>query len=257
VEATMIEFIIKGGIVMWPIIGSALFGIAIILERSIYFFITNVKFEEFKEVLLNAIQKCGLTNDLILENPYAAFASLVDRIQYEKWNRSPYNKIVTTYLNNINNPVKLREEVLKRVGSEEIEKMERYFQGLSVISHVSPLLGLLGTVTGIISAFAVISKLGGQVDVTALAGGIWEAMITTAAGLIVAIPSQIAYLYFEKIVSSRANNMSYIISYLNEYVYKNTLVENLSEDNTPEFADPNELIPVIKVSEEIVKDEVK
>ena len=75
--------------------------------------------------------------------------------------------------------------------------MERHFQGLSAISHVSPLLGLLGTVTGIIAAFGVISRLGGQVDVTALAGGIWEALLTTAVGLCVAVPFAIVHAALE------------------------------------------------------------
>jgi len=107
--------------------------------------------------------------------------------------------------------------------------MEKNFKGLSAISHVSPLLGLLGTVTGIIGAFAVISELGGQVDVTALAGGIWEAMLTTAAGLVVAIPAQLSFLYFEKVVSARANRMSYIITYLNEELFSGNKLETGSE----------------------------
>jgi len=227
----MIDTIIKGGPVMIPIIILALLSLGIILERFLYLYITDIDYDRFRDDFIKKLEETG--NDLKKMNADRKFpAGIPERddskgwirklptlIRAEREKRNPYHKIVSSYLACLDSGERSREETLKRIGSEEIERMERNFKGLSAVSHISPLLGLLGTVTGIISAFAVISELGGQVDVTALAGGIWEAMITTAAGLIVAIPSQLAFLYFEKRVDARANRMSYLITYLNERLF--------------------------------------
>ncbi len=88
------------------------------------------------------------------------------------------------------------EKILARTGSRELSLLEHNLRGLNVIANVAPLLGLLGTVTGMIKAFIQIQEHAGGVDAAQLAGGIWEAMITTAAGLTVAIPSLLFYNYF-------------------------------------------------------------
>ncbi len=226
----MLELIQKGGVVMWPIAGLAFVSIAIIIERIVYFYITSFNYEIFRDRLLDKIRTEDLSSINLkaepgLEDDKSWFRRMKEKIVLYKWNSNPYRKIATTYIENINTGTRSREEALRRVGSEEIERMEKHFKGLSAISHISPLLGLLGTVTGIIGAFTVISELGGQVDVTALAGGIWEAMLTTAAGLVVAIPSQLAFIYFEKNVSFRANRMSYVVTYLNEELFSDNAHE--------------------------------
>lgn len=77
-----------------------------------------------------------------------------------------------------------------------LQELEKNVDILGVIAHVAPLLGLLGTVTGMIRAFMKIEELAGQVSASALAGGIWEALLTTAFGLMVAIPSFVMYHWF-------------------------------------------------------------
>ncbi|HOO57157.1 MAG TPA: MotA/TolQ/ExbB proton channel family protein, partial [bacterium] len=90
-----------------------------------------------------------------------------------------------------------------RVGSNQRRDLERNVNTLGIIAHISPLMGLLGTVVGMIRAFMTIQALGGQVDATDLAGGISEALITTAAGLAVAIPVMILFHFIE----GRVDNM--------------------------------------------------
>lgn len=80
------------------------------------------------------------------------------------------------------------EEELGRVGGNQLVAMQSYFRWLEVIGNVAPLLGLLGTVMGMITAFQQLEVAGSKVDPSILAGGIWEALITTQVGLIVAIP---------------------------------------------------------------------
>ncbi len=233
----MKEFIHNGGPVMVFIIACALVGIAIIVERLIYFYLTGANYEKFKEMLLERMRSSNLGMVSCMISPSGSGSPVRRFFQWmncQRWNRSPYVKMATTYVKNIGKGHRSREEALKRIGSEEIERMERNFKALSAISHVAPLLGLLGTVTGIITAFSVISELGGQVDVSALAGGIWEAMLTTAAGLSVAIPTQLAYLYFEKVVSARVNRMSYTVTHLNEALFSSAAEEGKDEEHLPE-----------------------
>ncbi|HEC49618.1 MAG TPA: MotA/TolQ/ExbB proton channel family protein, partial [Candidatus Desulfofervidus auxilii] len=87
-------------------------------------------------------------------------------------------------------------------GQKELKKLESYLPTLATIANISPLLGLLGTVTGMIKAFMVVEKMGNKVNAGFLAGGIWEAMITTAFGLTVAIPTLMFYSYFTNWVNN-------------------------------------------------------
>jgi biopolymer transport protein ExbB len=89
-----------------------------------------------------------------------------------------------------------RSEVV-RVGTLEVRALESWLRGLSAAAHLSPLLGLLGTVFGMIEAFMNIEGAGDAVSPAILAGGVWEALLTTAFGLTVAIPSMAAYYLFE------------------------------------------------------------
>jgi biopolymer transport protein ExbB len=87
------------------------------------------------------------------------------------------------------------KEAIESAGRSEIYQLEKGFGALATIAGVAPLTGFLGTVTGMIQAFMRIQELGGNVNATVLAGGIWEALITTAAGLLVGILTLLAYNY--------------------------------------------------------------
>ncbi len=84
------------------------------------------------------------------------------------------------------------ERELERQGNGELDRLRRNLRTLEVIAMVSPLLGLLGTVLGMIQSFQELELAGGSANAAVLAGGIWQALLTTAAGLIVAIPAAIA-----------------------------------------------------------------
>jgi len=86
---------------------------------------------------------------------------------------------------------------VSRVGSRELRDLESWLRALSSIAHLSPLVGLLGTVIGMILAFMQVEKSGSTVDPSLLSGGIWQALLTTAYGLTIAIPSMAAFHMFE------------------------------------------------------------
>ncbi len=99
------------------------------------------------------------------------------------------------------------EKTTSHIGAREIRFLERFLPSLFLISNVAPLLGLFGTVTGMIKAFQTIQNLGGKVDASVLAGGIWEAMMTTALGLGVAIPAMVLHNFLQGKVHKAADEL--------------------------------------------------
>lgn len=99
------------------------------------------------------------------------------------------------------------KEAMEGAGRAEIRVLERNLGAIATIAGVAPLLGFLGTVTGMIRAFMKIQVLGGNVNASVLAGGIWEALVTTASGLAVGIPAFIMYNYFVGRVESFGGEM--------------------------------------------------
>lgn len=132
---------------------------------------------------------------------------------------NPIPRVAEQYLKNLENDAK-RNEILRREGSLALEKIEARLKGLAAITHIAPLLGLLGTVTGLVGAFHQIEILGGHVQPSDLAAGIWEALITTVFGLLIAIPCMAAYHGFESEADRIARRMQFMISELDEFFGK-------------------------------------
>ncbi len=108
-------------------------------------------------------------------------------------------------------PDALREEV-QRAGEAEISALESHLRGLEVIGSLAPLLGLLGTVLGMIRAFMRLEEAGARVDPSLLSGGIWEALLTTAVGIAVAIPAMAALAWLESQVDRVRRTLSDVVT---------------------------------------------
>jgi len=106
---------------------------------------------------------------------------------------------------------RLREE-LARLGGEQIELLRGWFRPLEVIAALAPLLGLFGTVLGMIAAFQALERAGSRVDPAILSGGIWEALLTTAVGLAVAIPAVALLNWLERRVERQAQEMESLVT---------------------------------------------
>jgi biopolymer transport protein ExbB len=102
------------------------------------------------------------------------------------------------------------KEAVENAGKQEISKLERGLSVLATVSGIAPLLGFLGTVTGMITAFMTIEDLQGAANPSDLAGGIWEALTTTAFGLIVGIPALAFYNYFLNYVKKLVGDMEIV-----------------------------------------------
>ncbi len=177
----MWEILSRGGVVMIPIVLCSVIGLALILERSWHFWRIRRDQALFQEEALEML-KAGKVEDLSSR---------------ARQSRSPLAPLILAFLDHRESPERAdQERALRRAGSRKLQELEHHLRGLHIIANVAPLLGLLGTVTGMINAFMKVESFGNRVEVSQLAGGIWEALLTTAAGLTVAIPCMLFYNYF-------------------------------------------------------------
>jgi biopolymer transport protein ExbB len=172
----MWEIVRAGGPMMWPSIICSIIAAAIVLERLWTLQDKRVLPRELTQKVWQLIES-NQVNDKVI-------AALEQN--------SPLGRVLAAGLKNRNRPREVLIQRLEDTGRHVIHELERFLNTLGTIAGVSPLLGLLGTVTGIIKSFNAI-QAGGMGDPRALSGGIAEALICTAAGLMVAIPSLVAY----------------------------------------------------------------
>ena len=176
----MLELFLKGGLLMYPLLLCSIVALAIILERTICIFYLKKH---------GLIEKLSSIKTLIAEERLKEAQKQASLMQHPLINElghfltsSPRRSVM--------------EKSLSHLGQKEIRKAEARLSILATIANISPLLGLLGTVIGMIRAFMVVQSMGNKVSAAMLAGGIWEAMLTTAFGLSIAIPTLICYDYF-------------------------------------------------------------
>ena len=110
--------------------------------------------------------------------------------------KSPVANVIKAGLEKVKYGRERMKEAMESAGNAETYYLEKHLNIIATLAGITPLIGFLGTVTGMIKAFMKIEELAGNVNATVLAGGIWEAMVTTAAGLSVGIPALIIYNYF-------------------------------------------------------------
>ena len=177
-----VDIINKGGPVMIPIILCSMFALAIILERLINLYRPREDSKRFMDDITASLKRNRIS----------------EALQICEQTQGPVARILKAGIIKHDCSRPEIREAIEDAGLHEVPKLEKNLSALATIAHVSPLLGLLGTVTGMVSTFQIIQQKAQAmypVDPSVLAKGIWEALITTVAGLIVAIPSFVAYNY--------------------------------------------------------------
>jgi biopolymer transport protein ExbB len=176
------KLFLSGGPVMIPILICSILAVGIVIEKLWYFFVISTNTQKLKADIFQCLKNHGIK----------------EAVQICEANPSPVAKILKAGILKFGASRDEIKETMEDVSLFEIPRLEKRLSALATIANVSPLLGLLGTVTGMTGSFHTI-----QVRATAnnpvtpgdLAGGIWEALITTVAGLVVAIPTFVAYNY--------------------------------------------------------------
>lgn len=176
----IISLFFKGGIIMPILLIMSVYMLAVILYKVFQFYASGAMHQWFVEPVMARVKKGEYTAAEEMLKPARGPVAHIMRVA------------IACVLNR-NMSSKSREAEITRVGTGEIMKLESHMRGLEMVATSGPLLGLLGTVMGMVTAFSRLAASGSRVDPATLADGIWEALIATAGGLIVAIPAVVAY----------------------------------------------------------------
>jgi biopolymer transport protein ExbB len=211
----MIDYMQKGGPLMWLILLCSVISIAVFAERLLYFHRAAIDLGEFLQGLSNLVRKRNLA-----EARVECQATSV-----------PVTRVIHAALIRHRLPRAELREIVQEAGQLEVPRLERNLGMLIAIGYICPLIGLLGTVTGLIQAFVQLSANNGYATLADVSGGIYQSLLTTAAGLVVTIPTILAYCY----LSARLNALLHDMERAGIEVV-NLLSETESDSSIIEFA---------------------
>lgn len=202
----MVDLFVKGGPFMWPLLLMLFFGIAVALERLWTLTKAAINTKEFFVQVQEALKQQG---------PDGA-AEVCSNTP------GPVASVLHAGLQRLNRGIDHVEKAIEESGAIEMAFLERGMVWLSTVANIAPLLGFLGTVSGMIGAFDAIAKAG-DVEPSIVAGGISEALITTASGLVIAIPIQAFHNFFiskiDKIIIDMQESSSQFVEELIQLGY--------------------------------------
>ncbi len=192
-EITVLELLFKGGFMMIPLLILFFFTIYIFIEKILIINRESKSPKNFNEEIINRIKNDDINGaKLVCEDT-----------------NNPVSRMILKGLDKLHTNLKNIETSIENVGKIEIYNLEKKLSMLATISGAAPMIGFLGTVTGMIQAFISIAEEEGAVSPKLLSSGIYEAMLTTAAGLFVGIIAYLAYNYLVTRVEKLIHNMEY------------------------------------------------
>ena len=188
---SFLELALKGGPVMIPIAILSILAIYIFIERFI------------------AINRASREDNNFMNNirDFIHSGRIDSALALCKGNASPIARMIEKGITRIGKPLNDINTAIENVGKIEVAKLEKNVTTLAVCAGAAPMLGFLGTVTGMVRAFYNMSKAGNNIDIATLSGGIYEAMVTTVAGLIVGIIGYFCY----NIIVARISKLVFIM----------------------------------------------
>jgi len=190
----LFEVFLKGGYLMWPILLASLIALEVIINKFIVLHRAQMNVSKFMITIRNFIKKKDIDG-------------AVSHCLAEK---TPVANIVRKGLKKYPLGHERVKEAIENAGKQEVVRLEKGLSILATVAGIAPLLGFLGTVTGMIAAFQRIQDLQGAASPSDLAGGIWEALLTTAFGLAVGIPALLFYNYFVGRVNKMVSEMELV-----------------------------------------------
>lgn len=179
---------------MWPILLCSIIAVGIAIDRYLVMRKAKMNSPKFLVKIRTMLKKKDVTG----------------AISFCLEERTPAANIVRKGLKKYRFGHERVKEAIESAGREEVTKLEKGLPTLATVSGIAPLLGFLGTVTGMISTFMIVQDLKGSASPADLAGGIWEALLTTAFGLFVGIPALALYNYFQSAIAKLIGQMETI-----------------------------------------------
>jgi biopolymer transport protein ExbB len=196
---TLSDLFERGGFVMYPLLACSILAVCVAIERIIVFLFRAGSYRQLSSQLS---QRLGSE-------------SVVEVREWLQLRRTPLARVADCYLAQLDRAPAIRDEVVAQQASQQVTLLERRIHWLSVIGHLAPMIGLLGTVWGLVDAFHQIEAHGGNVQPGDLASGIWQALLTTVFGLIVALPTLAIYHFLDNRVAAITLQMEWLVTELN------------------------------------------
>src|SRR6202165_2040604 len=162
---------------MWPILACSIISVAVFAERFFYLHRATIHVGEFLKGLSNLIQR----------------RNFAEALHESAGTPGPVARVIHSAILRHDAPRAELREIVQEAGQLEVPKLERFLGVLAPLAYLAPLLGLLGTVAGMIDAFGTLSSNGGYATVTELSNRVYKSLLTTAAGPVVATPTVVAY----------------------------------------------------------------
>jgi len=187
----MLDLISKGGPLMWLLLGCSILTIALTLERYFHFHRAAIDVGD----LLH-----GLRN-LIRNRNYA------EALHECAGTPGPVARVIHSAIIRHDAPRPELKEIVQESGQLEVPKLEKYLAVLLSVAYVAPLIGLLGTILGLVNTFVAINAAGGYATATEISRGVYESLISSAAGLMVAIPAFVFYSFLRAYSKSLMHDM--------------------------------------------------
>ena len=175
----MIEMISKGGPLMWLLLACSILALGIFAERLFLFHRSTIHVGEFLQGLSNLVQK----------------RNYAEALHECAGTPGPVARVIHAAVIRHEAPRAELKDIVQEAGQLEVPRLERYLSVMMTIAYIAPLIGLLGTVIGLVDTFVQFDTLSGQATVSDISKGVYQSLITSAAGLVVAIPTFILYSY--------------------------------------------------------------
>ena len=198
---------------MYPLLVCSIVAVSVAVERILVLILHRDSYDRFVLELETRLTDSGV------EGAKTLLANL----------NSPLAHVAGSILNHVHVKPDTREGIVNREASEQIAHLEKRINWLSIIGTLAPMIGLLGTVIGLVEAFYQIEQQGGQVQPGDLASGIWTALLTTVFGLIVALPTLAIYHFLDNRIAAITLRMTWVSSRVNQWLETEQINEN--DDN--------------------------
>jgi biopolymer transport protein ExbB len=182
------DYLQRGGPVMYILLSLSIYGVAVIMFKIYQFW--NAGMFSHNSFIDIAVQEIRAGDILKASRTLSTVKGPIARIM----------RVALDCVANREISQRSKEAEIARVGAADIRYLESHLRGLEMIANIGPLLGLLGTVMGMVTAFSKLEAAGARVDPSLFAGGIWEAFLSTVAGLVVAIPAIAAYYIIDALI---------------------------------------------------------
>ncbi len=210
----MWELMVKGGWIMWPIMACSIAAAVLFLERVFHLHRAQIKADDF----LNGIYTIANRGNM------AEAVSICDQTP------GPVAHMVRMALLHSDEPPAELKPTINKAGLGEIPRLEKNLGGLLTIAQITPLLGLMGTVVGLIRVFMAMEQHAPLAEIGDLSAGIWQALTTTAVGICVSIPAFAAYNF----LLSRVENITLNMEYAAEEIYRFLVYDRTTNDPSDE-----------------------